>query len=28
MLFSKREEGRFPNEGEVEELLEGYEFVS
>ena len=28
LIFSKKELGRFPNENEIEDLIEGYEFVT
>ena len=28
LIFSKKDLGRFPNENEIEDLIEGYEFVT
>ena len=28
LIFSKKELDRFPNENEIEDLIEGYEFVT
>ena len=28
LLYSKKDLGRFPNENEIEDLIEGYEFVT
>ena len=28
LIFSKKDLGRFPNENEIEDLIEGYQFVT